>query len=156
MSNRLRGIKAKIMKKLLTCTIALFTISFVCHAQRAGKVSWNASKADILDKDGNLVESLPGKVLVQTSKAEILLGHDDQGADDLKGAIRELSCNWKDSFKNGKSIFKSDLVDASGEIKESIVTIEGVDGKITITVTKENHEGKKIRIVVDSFKEDNS
>ena len=142
------------MKKLITFTIALFAIGYVANAQCTGKVSWNAAKADMLDKDGNFMGSLPGKVLVQTSQTQILMRHDEQGRDDLTGAVTDLKCEWKEPFKNGKISFRTTLEDASGDLKPSSVTIEAVDGKITITVTADDKEKGKIRISVDSYKDE--
>jgi hypothetical protein len=141
------------MKKLISFTIALFAIGYAASAQCGSKVSWNAPKADIVDKDGKLVTTLPGKVLVETSQTSILMRHDEEGRDDLKGSVSELKCDWKEPYKNGRITFRTTLEDASGDLKPASVTIEAVNGKITITVTPDQIEKGKIRIEVDSYKE---
>ena len=88
-------------------------------------------------------------------KTSIILKHGDKEDDALKGDIKDLVCDWKEAFKNGKTSFKSQLLEPSGDAKDAIVTIEGKDGKLTILVELVNMEGKKLRIYVDSYKENN-
>ncbi|HTQ27615.1 MAG TPA: hypothetical protein VMI35_05780 [Puia sp.] len=143
------------MKKWIATSLIMLSIGYAATAQCRGKISWNAAKAEIVDSSGKLLETLPGKVLVETTQTDILMRHDEAGADDLKGNIRDLVCSWKEPFRNGKTVFRADLVNAGGDVRPATVTIEGVDGKITITAVPDHQEGKKIKIVVDSFKENN-
>jgi hypothetical protein len=101
------------------------------------------------------MKTMPDKILVVTTNTDILLRHDEEGTDDLKGSIKDLVCTWKQPFKNGKTVFKTDLVDASGDVKPAQVTIEGIDGKIVIMV-EGLHDDKRIRIAVESFLQDDN
>lgn len=123
------------------------------NAQCNKKVIWTGSKAEFLDANGAVENTLTEKVEVISSKTDIKLSHSDKDDDALTGKIKDLSCNWSDAFKNGKTVIKSDLAEGMNPANNGVITIEGKDGKITILVTMDNREGKTIKLYIDSYKE---
>jgi hypothetical protein len=144
------------MKKLFFL-IGVITLSGAnLFAQCEKKVTWTASKGEFLDEAGNLQDTKDVKVFIQTSKQEIILIHSDDESDTLKGKIREITCDWKEPFKNGKITLKADLTERSGDYANSVITIEAKDSHITILLHIEQPDGRKmqIRIPIDSYKEE--
>jgi len=144
------------MKKTLLFMAFATLVTSGLFAQCDKKVTWTASKGEFLDEAGNLQDTKDVKVIVQTSKEEIILVHSDDESDTLKGKVREITCDWKEPFKNGKITLKTDLTERSGEYASSMITIEAKDAHITITIHIEQPDGRKvqIRIPVDSYKEE--
>ncbi len=143
------------MKKSISLIVCVLAIGLVGRAQCDKKITWNASRGEFMNASGQVEKTMDEKITVETDKTSIILKHGDKEDDALKGDIKDLVCDWKEAFKNGKSSFKSQLLEPSGDAKDAIVTIEGKDGKLTILVELVNMEGKKLRIYVDSYKENN-
>ncbi len=67
----------------------------------------------------------------------------------MKGDITNYSCKWKDK-QNGKTTFKTVLLDKQGNTRHATITIEAVNGKTTILLEAEE-ENTKIKLNVDAF-----
>ena len=143
------------MKKKIFLILSCLLIGLISSAQCDKKITWTASKGEFMNASGEVEKTMNEKIVVETDKTTIVLKHGDREEDALKGDIKEASCDWKEAFKNGKTKFKSVLEEPSGDIKDAVITIEGKDGKLTILVELVNMEGKKLRIYVDSYKENN-
>ncbi|HSZ84410.1 MAG TPA: hypothetical protein VK787_00180 [Puia sp.] len=141
------------MKNFLIIIVCLFAVNTIANAQCSKKVIWTGSKAEFLDANGSVENTLTEKVEVVSSKTDIKLSHSDKEDDALTGKIKDFSCNWADAFKNGKTIIKSDLSEGMNPANNGEITIEGKDGKITILITMDNHDGKTIKLYIDSYKE---
>ena len=145
------------MRKTLFLFLTCLTIGLVSVAQCDKKITWTASKGEFVSSSGNVEQTINEKIIVEMDKKQIVLKHNDQEEDALTGEIKELTCEWKVPYKNGKTSFKSQLAEPNGDVKNATVTIEGIDGKILITVDVTDPSGsgdnKKIKIYVDSYKE---
>lgn len=145
------------MKKIFLLVFVSLTFGLVGMAQCDKKLTWTASKGEFVDASGNVEQTMNEKIVVEMDKKQVVLKHGDNEDDALTGEIKELTCEWKDPYKNGKTSFKSQLAETNGDIKNAAVTIEGKDGKIVITVDVTDPSGsgdnKKIKIYVDSYKE---
>jgi len=144
------------MKKTLFFLAITTLVSSCLFAQCDKKVTWTASKGEFLDEAGNLQDTKDVKVFIQTSRQEIIIVHSDDESDTLRGKVKEITCDWKEPFKNGKITLKTDLTERSGEYANSIITIEAKDTHITILLHIEQPDGRKmqIRIPIDSYKEE--
>ena len=145
------------MIKTFFLFFASLIIGLAGIAQCDKKITWTASKGEFVDVNGKIEETMNEKIVIEMDKKQIVLKHNDKEDDALTGEIKELTCEWKVPYKNGKMSFKSQLTEPNGDIKNAIVTIEGTDGKILITVDVADPSGsgenKKIKIYVDSYKE---
>ena len=145
------------MKKIFLLVFVSLTFGLVGMAQCDKKITWTASKGEFVDASGKVEQTIDEKIIVEMDKKQIVLKHNNQEDDALTGEIKELTCEWKVPYKNGKTSFKSQLAEPNGDVKNAVVTIEGIDGKILITVDVTDPSGsgdnKKIKIYVDSYKE---
>ena len=145
------------MRKTLFLVFASITIGLVSEAQCDKKITWTTSKGEFVNGGGNIEKTINEKIVVEMDKKQVILKHNDQEEDALTGEIKELTCEWKVPYKSGKTSFKSQLAEPNGDVKNAVVTIEGIDGKILITVDVTDPSGsgdnKKIKIYVDSYKE---
>ena len=145
------------MKKIFFLVVAVLTFGLIAVAQCDKKVTWTASKGEFVDASGNVEQTMNEKIVVEMDKKSIVLKHGDKEDDALTGEIKELTCEWKVPYKNGKTGFKSQLAEPNGDMKNAAITIEGIEGKIIITVDVTDPSGsgdnKKIKIYVDSYKE---
>jgi len=143
------------MKKFVLLFVVLAAFAISTSAQCDKKVQWSATKADFVDEAGATQDTKNVKVEIYTNKKEIKITHDDDLTDSLVGSVKEFNCDWKQPFKNGKTIIKADLQEKNGEYTNSIITIEAVDAKISITINMVAPDGRKmiIKIPVDNYAE---
>ena len=140
--------------KNLIIVLCLLSATATVSAQCSKKITWTGAKAEFLDANGVVERTLDEKVVVISSKTDIKLMHSDKDDDALTGKIKDFSCTWSEAFKNGKTIIKSDLSEGLNPSSNGVVTIEAKDGKITILVTMDDHEGRTIKLYIDSYKEE--
>jgi len=133
---------------ILAFAIVLLT-SVSTFAQCDKKVKWQATKAEMLDQSGTVVDTKQGTINITTDSKNISLEIVENPGDKLEGTISEHSCDWKEAFKNGKTSFKANLNNPNGETAVGTFTIEGKDGKLTITMQLDRMDGKTIRIAVE-------
>lgn len=142
------------MKKLLAVAI-VFSAGIAAHAQCNKTITWTGSKTEYLDVNETVQKTQNAPIAIQTTNSHITVNFttDDGRSDIIEGEIKNITCNWNDAFKNGKTSFKSVLTKSNGETKEATISIEAKEGKISIIVELENMNGMKMRIPVDSYKE---
>jgi hypothetical protein len=142
------------MKNFLLIILCFFIAATNSNAQCSKKITWTGAKAEFLNESGSVEKTLDEKVAVISSKTDVKLMHGDKEDDALTGKITDFVCNWAEPFKNGKTIIKSDLSEGINPSTKGTITIEAKDGKITILVTMDDHEGRTIRLYIDSYKEE--
>jgi len=140
--------------KNLIIVLCLLSVTATLSAQCSKKITWTGAKAEFLDANGAVERTLDEKVVVISSKTDVKLMHSDKDDDALTGKIKDFSCTWSEAFKNGKTIIKSDLAEGLNPSNNGVITIEAKDGKITILVVMDDHEGKTIKLYIDSYKEE--
>jgi hypothetical protein len=133
---------------ILALVLVLFT-SVASFAQCDKKIKWQAAKAELINENGDVEDTKEGGILITTDKKNVLLEMVENPGNKLEGTVTESTCEWKEAFKNGKTTLKATLLERDGETSTGTITIEGKDGKLTITVEIEKMNGKKIRINVD-------
>jgi len=137
------------MKKITVLVAACIVFGFASKAQCDQTIKWTSSKSEFLDTSGNLQHANDEAVEVTTSPTKIsILRHGTQ-EDEMKGDITNYSCKWKDK-QNGKTTFKTVLLDKQGNTRHATITIEAVNGKTTILLEAEE-ENTKIKLNVDAF-----
>jgi len=141
------------MKNIVILAVCLWGINGTSIAQCTKKITWTGSKAEFLNANDSVERTINEKVVVISSKTDIKLMHNDKEDDALTGKIKDFSCTWSEAFKNGKTVIKSDLAEGVEHSTNGIVTIEAKNGKITILVALDDHDGKTIKIYIDNYQE---
>jgi hypothetical protein len=136
------------MKKLFVIMTALLLTGMASKAQCDGTTKWNCTKMKIVDASGNVMNEKDEKVVVEINNKNITVTPEDE-SHKMEGPVNEFNCTWKDTGKNGKTIIKTDLTDPE-KLRHATVTIEAIDGKITITF-EATEETTKIILDVKDF-----
>src|SRR5215204_3529324 len=119
-------------KTVIALTLILLT-SLQGISQCDKKMKWNAIKADMFDAKGALLESKAATIIVETGPQEISVMFKESTEDGLEGSVKEKNCDWKDAFKNGKTVYRT-TANIDGKTSNAIFTLEAKEGKITILV----------------------
>jgi endo-1,4-beta-D-glucanase Y len=136
------------MKKLFLLALTII-IGFSAMSQCTSSITWKASKGEMLDENGNVMDTKTGNIVIESSRTNFSLVLDENQNEVLRGNVKDMVCEWKIPFKTGKTTFKSSL-SGGNESRDGEITIEGKDDKITILVDTKQ---RKFRFVVDSYKE---
>lgn len=138
------------MKGILIFFI-LFVTSLQAISQCDKKVTWYASKGDMLDASGTLLDTRQDSIFLETDPQKITLRFkSDQNA--LEGTVKEKICDWKEPFKNGKSVYHA-TVSIDGRTSNAIFTVAAKDQKLTLSLTIEEMKDKKFLIYIDRYEE---
>jgi len=138
------------MKTILAC-VMLMVIGMHANSQCDKKVSWYGTKGDMLDATGALLDTKTDSVFIETGPQNLSVKFkaDPQG---LEGTITGKTCEWKEPFKNGKTVYHA-AVSVDGRDSNATLTLEAKDGKITLSVTVDAFEGRKFLIYIDGYRE---
>jgi len=138
------------MKAILIFFI-LFVTSLQAISQCDKKVTWYASKGDMLDASGALLDTKIDSIFLETDPQKIMLRFkSDQKA--LEGTVKEKTCDWKEPFKNGKTVYTASVT-VDGTTSNATFTVVAKDGKITLSLTMEARADKKFVIYIDRYEE---
>lgn len=121
------------MKKLFVLTASFLLIGLISNAQCEGTTKWNCTKMKIVDQSGNVIKEKDENVVVQVNNKNINVTPEDE-QDQMTGNVTEYDCKWSEPGKKGKTVVKGEVNDASGKTRHATITIEGNDGKVTITL----------------------
>jgi hypothetical protein len=143
-----------VMHNIFLALSILLMTAITGNGQCNRKVNWHAAKAELLDENGVVVDTDNESVLMVTDKSTISFSSKTQPNQSLEGVIKETNCNWKDAFKNGKTIYKAELRKSnSDKISNGTIVIEAKEGRATITMEMEEMPGKKVRLSIDKYEE---
>ncbi|QEC67568.1 hypothetical protein FRZ67_09790 [Panacibacter ginsenosidivorans] len=137
------------MKKFFVLIIAFIATGLVSKAQCEGATKWTCTKMKVVDASGNTVHEKEENVIVEVGSKNIEVTPEDQ-QDHMTGAVSDYKCQWPEPGKNGKTIVKGEVTDAGGKLRHATITIEGINGKITITL-EAPEETTKIVLDVKSY-----
>ena len=138
------------MKTILLWFI-IFATSLQAISQCDKKVTWYASKGEMLDISGALLDTKIDSIFLETDPQKIKLRFkSDQKT--LEGTVKEKTCDWKEPFRNGKTVYHANVTVESGT-SNAIFTVEAKDGKITLTLTIDARADKKFLIYIDRYEE---
>ena len=137
--------------KTILISFILFVTSLHAMCQCDKKVTWYASKGDMFDANGTLLDTKIDSIFLETDPQNITLRFkSDQKA--LQAMVKEKTCDWKEPFRNGKTVYHT-TVTIDGVSNSAIFTVEGKEGKITLSLTMEAKADKKFLIYIDRYEE---
>ena len=140
------------MSKILIALAITLLTGFHGISQCDKKIKWSSSKAEMFDTNGALLDTKTGTIIVETDQQKISVVFKESTEAGLEGIIKEKTCDWKEAFRNGKTIYHT-TVNIDGKTSDAKFTIEAKDGKTIITLAIEIMEGKKFLIYVDTYEE---
>ena len=141
------------MKKILFSALALSLAALHSQAQCDKTVELKSSKNYMLDAKYEVQGSRDEKTVVDITKSTITITPNGNTQDALTGTIKESTCDWKVPYKEGKMVIKTDLVDASGDVKDATITIESKNGKTILLAEAKERPDQKMKLDVDTFEE---
>jgi len=141
------------MKKIILLVLVFVTVNKWSNAQCNKKILWTSTKEEFLDANGQVTHTDEDSVTLEVSDSGITINHNNIPQDELKGTIKEINCNWSEPFKTGKTTFKSDLTEVSGDEHNGNFTIEGKDGQISVLMELTDKGGMKIKLYVSRYEE---
>jgi hypothetical protein len=106
-----------------------------------------------MNGNGEVQKTEQDKVTFEISKTEIILNHNDDPNDEMKGTINELTCDWTEPYKTGKTIIKGQLTEGHNDVHDAVITIEGKNGRVIITLELNDKPDMKIKAYVDKYEE---
>ncbi|QHS55681.1 hypothetical protein GWR56_09065 [Mucilaginibacter sp. 14171R-50] len=140
-------------KFYLVSTILAGFLSVAGHrvalAQCDKTVTLTASSTNYLDDKGTITRTVDEGVVITVTKTDLTIvpGNDHE----LGGKITSYTCDWKVPYKEGRSVIKATVSKDGTNEMHATVTIEGKDGKVTLTFEVEERVGRKIQVVADKF-----
>ncbi|HEV8269834.1 MAG TPA: hypothetical protein VGQ04_00940 [Chitinophagaceae bacterium] len=138
------------MSKILVVLAMILLTGIHGLSQCDKKIKWNSSKAEMYDTNGALLDTKTGIITVETDQEKISLSFKESTEKGLEGTIKEKTCDWKEAFSNGKTVYHT-TVNVDGKISDAIFTVEAKDGKTTITLAIEMMAGRKFLIYIDTY-----
>ena len=141
------------MKKILILVAALFIAIISVKAQCPAHVKYTAGKMEMLDSGMNLVDSKDGATVLETTAKGFSAGQEDHEDDSLFGTLKSVTCNWQEPYKNGKITMVCDVHTNHEDLVGVMVTIEAVNGKITIILHAKEYPDRIIRLPIDKYEE---
>lgn len=145
--------KLKSIVKKLILLFSLFALCHISNAQCDKKVTFKIEKVREI-KDNNFNHEMSMEVTFVIDKSKIIMTMIADGeTHTMEGEITEVTtCEWADYLQNGRTRYKVDLKDEKrGEIIKSIIDIESVNGKTTITGGPESKANQKLEFNVAEY-----
>jgi hypothetical protein len=136
---------------LKNTTLAFFLLlagSTVSFAQCDRTATFTASTTNYLDDKGAVERTRDEESVVTFGKKEVSIT--TGGGHELSGAVKTYACNWDKPFKTGKTVITTVITDG-GHDMHATITIEGKEGKVTLTFEAAEMPGKKIQLQADKF-----
>ena len=142
------------MKKIISLLLVACAFSATAIAQCDKKTLYTSAKQDWLNSNNEVQKSDQDKVTVEISKTSIILNHNDDPNDEMKGDVKEIDCNWTETYKTGKTTIQARLTEGHGDVHDAELTIEGKDGVLFIMIELKDHPDMKIKAYVDKYVEE--
>jgi hypothetical protein len=138
------------MKAILVFFI-LFVSGLQAISQCDKKVTWYGTKGEMFDASGTLLDTKEDSIFLETDPQKITLKFKSDQKE-LEGTVTEKTCDWKEPFRNGKTVYHTS-VSMDGTTSKAIFTVEAKDQKITLSLEIESMAGRKFLIYLDRYKE---
>ena len=137
--------------KAICISLILFVASSQVIAQCDKKVTWYASKGDMVDISGNVLDTKVDSIFFESDPKKITLRFKaDQKT--LEGTVKEKTCDWREPFRNGKTIYHASVT-VDGTLSDAVFIVEAKEGKITLSLEIEARQGRKFLIYIDRYEE---
>jgi hypothetical protein len=129
----------------------LLFLTFTSFAQCDKNLVLTSSKTEYLNAAGAVQRTVEEDCVIRVSKTEVTIA--PSGHDKMIGSVASITCDWKEPFKEGKTIVEAKFKDDNGAESAATITIEGKGGKVTCLMKQKERPDRIIRVTVDKFKE---
>lgn len=139
------------MKQILLMMSVAMGIATIGKAQCNQSVELTSTKTNVLSASNQSQGTRNENVIIDITPTTVTVKPNGNADDALIGKIKEVQCDWKVPFKEGKTVIKTDLVDPSGDTKDATITIEGKNGKITLLAEAKERPDQKMQFEINKF-----
>ncbi len=139
------------MKLLILAFCLLFSAVDEGYVQCGKNIRLTSSKTIHMDGNGNITRTEVEKSVVEISQLLITINIRDESKTECN--IKSIECNWDIPFKKGKTLIKATITTGDGELKNILLTIEGIDGQLFLLFEMEDRPDKLIKVIIDMFEE---
>ena len=129
----------------------LLITSGAAVAQCGKTVILTSALTEYLDAGYTVQRTVDENSSISIDSSQLIITPGDQNK--MVGAITSSTCNWKQPFKEGKSVIKATFTRDGQQKMNATITIEGKDGKVTLLMDMEQMPDRKIRITANKFEE---
>ena len=137
--------------KTIFLAFILFISCLQAISQCDKKIKWYATKGEMYDTNGELLDTKNDSIFLETDTQKISLRFQSDNKD-LEATIKEKICDWKEPFKNGRTVYHTTSV-LDDQISDATFTVEAKDGKMILWVEIEIRQGRKFKIYLDKYEE---
>lgn len=142
------------MKRIIALISIICILNTAGFAQCDKKILYTSVKQEWLNSKDEIQKNEQDKVTLEVSETSIRLNHNDDPNDEMKGIIKNLSCNWTEAFKNGKTTIQAELTEGHSDVHDATITIEGKEGALFILIELKDHPDMRIKAYVDKHEEE--
>jgi hypothetical protein len=141
------------MKKvsLIALTLLLTAATAFSQSPCDKKVVYHSDKQEMMNADGEVEKNNSDDVEIEVSKQAISLRVD--GNVKFTGTVKEITCEWKKVYEEGKAFYKVTFAKDNGETSEGSITIEAKDGKLTVVFEIAAMNGRKAKALISKYEE---
>ncbi|MES2063993.1 MAG: hypothetical protein V4456_18870 [Bacteroidota bacterium] len=140
--------KTKFTLKTIILSLLLMAAGGTAFAQCDKTATFSAATTNYLNDKGVVERTKDEETVVTLNKKSINIT--TGGNHELTGAVKTYTCNWATPYKTGKTVITT-LITDGGRDMNATVTIEGKDGKVTLTFEAIEMPNKKIQLLADKF-----
>ena len=142
------------MKKIMSLLLIACAFTIAGIAQCDKKTVYTSNKEEWLNSKYEVQKTDLDKVTVEVSKTSVVITHNDDPNDAMKGEAKDMNCNWTELYKNGKTTIQAQLTEGNNDVHDASLTIEGKDGVLSILIELKDHPDMKIKAYVDKYEEE--
>jgi hypothetical protein len=146
--NTSKKMKRKINLKAVVLSALIMVAGSAAFAQCDQTATLTASATIYLNDKGVVERTKDEETVVKMDKNEVNIT--TGGSHELTGTVKTFICNWPVPFKTGKTVITTSIMDG-GQVMNATITIEGKDGKVTLSFEALEMPGKKILLQADKF-----
>ena len=131
--------------------VALACSSATAFAQCGKDLVLTSSKTEYLNTAGEIQRTVEEDCVITLEQTKLTIAPADKEV--MTATVVSTTCEWKESFKTGKTTVQATFKDRDGSEKDATITVEGKDGKITCQMTQKDRPDRVIRVVALKFEE---
>ncbi len=139
------------MKKLPLLLVTLLIVSTAVKAQCPANVKYTSAKMEMYDSTMKLMGSHDVVTVFETNEKGFTATQQGDEEIVLHGDMKSSKCDWQELNVKGKMVMICDITDPHETVENATVTIEAVDGKLTITMKAKEYADRVMRFVVDKY-----